>query len=75
MTVRTISASRSPGCSIAAVIAASGWASANCWSVAYKSAMRRASRSSRVSVDIEESLDNARDLDRRVIEPTYWKYR
>ena len=31
----------------------SGRASANCWSVAYRSEMRRASRASRVSVDIK----------------------
>ena len=53
MTVRTIRGSRSPGCSIAAVSASMGRASANCGSVAYRSAMRRASRSSRGSVDIK----------------------
>ena len=31
MTVRTIRGSRSPGCSIAAVSASMGLASANCW--------------------------------------------
>jgi hypothetical protein len=52
MTMRTSSVIRTPGRSILAVIASFGRASANCWSVAYKSVMRRASRSSRLSVDI-----------------------
>jgi hypothetical protein len=59
---RTISLSRKPGRSIAAVIASLGRAAANCSSVAYNSATRRVSRSSRISVDIKRPYTLRTDL-------------